>query len=162
MFGELKVKKTKVPSLAFKCQISFTEIYKETVYDLLEPNRALGNREEWVPVQLLEGANGLVLRNLNVYDVQSEEEALQLFFMGNNNRLTTATAMNSVSSRSHAVFTILLECEGIKADQTVFTSSKVNMVDLAGSERMYKVSVSLALTEKACSKSLSLRIILTF
>jgi kinesin family protein 6/9 len=141
LFSELKVKKMKIPSFSFKCQVSFTEIYKETVYDLLEPNRTSLVREEWTPVQLLEGVNGLVLKNLSVYDVESEEEALQLFFMGNNSRLTTATAMNAVSSRSHAVFTVVLESEGIKADQTVFTSSKINLVDLAGSERMYKVRV---------------------
>lgn len=140
LFGELKIKKLKIPSFAFKCQVSFTEIYKETVYDLLEPNRKSSPREEWVPVQLLESSNGLVLKNLSVYDVESEEEALQLFFMGNSGRLTTATSMNNVSSRSHAVFTVVLECEGIRADQTVFTSSKINLVDLAGSERMYKVS----------------------
>ena len=90
-------------------------------------------------MQLLDSVNGLVLKNLSVYDVESEEEALQLFFMGNNTRITTATSMNSVSSRSHAVFTLLLDSEGIKIDQTVFTSSKINLVDLAGSERMYKV-----------------------
>lgn len=141
LFTELRAKKAKMPTFSFKCQISFTEIYKETVYDLLEPNRTSLIREEWTPVQLLDGVNGLVLKNLSVYDVESEEEALQLFFMGNNCRLTTSTAMNSVSSRSHAVFTVVLESEGIKTDQTVFTSGKVNLVDLAGSERMYKVII---------------------
>ena len=142
LFSELKAKKMKMPSFGFKCQISFTEIYKETVYDLLEPNRTNGSlaREEWLPVLLLESVNGLVLKNLNVYDVESEEEALQLFFMGNSGRLTSATSMNNASSRSHAVFTVVLSCEGIKAGQTVFTSSKINLVDLAGSERMYKVN----------------------
>lgn len=139
LFSELKIKKQKIPSFAFRCQVSFTEIYKETVYDLLEQNRTSLIREEWTPVQLLDSVNGLVLKNLSVYDVESEEEALQLFFMGNNTRITTATSMNSVSSRSHAVFTLLLDSEGIKIDQTVFTSSKINLVDLAGSERMYKV-----------------------
>jgi kinesin family member 6/9 len=141
LFGELKIRKKTSASFVFKCQISFTEIYNETVYDLLDQNRVSTAREDWAPVQLLESVNGLVLKNLNVYDVETEEEALQLFFMGNNSRLTSSTSMNSISSRSHAVFTILLECEGIKTEQTVFTSSKINMVDLAGSERMYKVII---------------------
>jgi kinesin family protein 6/9 len=139
LFTELRLKKSRTPAFTYKCQISFTEIYKEVVYDLLDPNRTSTVREEWTPVQLLDSANGLVLKNLNVFDVENEEQALQLFFMGNNRRLTTSTAMNAVSSRSHAIFTVLLESEGIKTDQTIYTSSKVNLVDLAGSERMYKV-----------------------
>ena len=38
--------------------------------------------EDWPLVQLMEGdSGGVVLRNLNVYEVTTEEEALQLFFM---------------------------------------------------------------------------------
>ena len=38
--------------------------------------------EDWPLVQLLEGdSGGVVLRNLNVYEVTTEEEALQLFFL---------------------------------------------------------------------------------
>jgi len=38
--------------------------------------------EEWPLVQLMEGdSGGVVLRNLKVFEVTSEEEALQLFFM---------------------------------------------------------------------------------
>ena len=37
--------------------------------------------DDWPPVQLLEGdSGGVVLRNLRVFEVKSEEEALQLFF----------------------------------------------------------------------------------
>ena len=126
-------------SFSFTCQISFTEIYKESVFDLLDNNRPTQNRQEWTPVQMMEGENGLILRNLNVFRVNSEEEALQLFFMGNKNRLTSATVMNTMSSRSHAVFTILIGNEGLRSDRTVLSAAKMNLVDLAGSERMYKV-----------------------
>jgi hypothetical protein len=128
-------------SFSYKCQISFTEIYKETVYDLLDQEKRTGsNLESYPVVQIFEAEEGIVLRNLSVYEVTSEEEALQLFFMGNANRITSSTTMNNASSRSHAVFTIVLETEGIKDDRTVFTAGKINLVDLAGSERMYKVS----------------------
>lgn len=131
-----------VNSFLFKCQISFTEIYNETVYDLLDDKRLSQPKEEWIPVQLMEGENGVVLRNLNVYEVKTVEEALHLFFMGNRNRITASTIMNALSSRSHGVFTILLETQGIREasnNQTLLSAGKMNLVDLAGSERMYKV-----------------------
>mmetsp|Transcript_9688 Transcript_9688/g.16176 ORF Transcript_9688/g.16176 Transcript_9688/m.16176 type:complete len:737 (-) Transcript_9688:169-2379(-) len=156
LFAELKQRKTSIPAFAFKCQISFTEIYKETVYDLLDTARAHLPREEWATVQLLEGEQGLVLKNLNVFEVENEEEALELFFTGHSTRLTTNTAMNTTSSRSHAVFTIALESEGVRAEQTVFTSGKVHLVDLAGSERMYKTTNTKGMIREAKAINLSL------
>jgi hypothetical protein len=90
-------------------------------------------------VQVFENEDGIVLRNLNVFEVDSQDAALKLFFYGNSNRITSSTAMNIASSRSHAVFTIVIETEGLVDEKTVYTSGKLNFVDLAGSERMYKV-----------------------
>jgi hypothetical protein len=112
--------------------------------------------ESYPVVQIFEAEEGIVLRNLSVYEVTSEEEALQLFFMGNANRITSSTAMNNASSRSHAVFTIVLETEGIKDDRTVFTAGKINLVDLAGSERMYKLTNTQHAIKEAKSINLSL------
>lgn len=89
--------------------------------------------------------DGILLRNLSVYEVQNEQEGLQLFFLGNTNRITAATAMNNTSSRSHAIFTIVVDTEGLKEERTVFTTGKVNLVDLAGSERAFKVNKQKAL-----------------
>eukprot|EP01038_Epipyxis_sp_PR26KG_P011639 gene11639-15589_t len=155
VFDEIKFRK-KQKSFNFKCQVSFTEIYKETVYDLLDKSKRNQPIESWPSVQLLEGENGIVLRNLNVYEVASEEDALQLFFMGNTNRITSSTSMNNVSSRSHAVFTIVLESEGIKDNKTLFCAGKINLVDLAGSERMYKMANSKGAINEAKSINLSL------
>ncbi len=140
LFNELKARRKQLKSFSFNCQVSFTEIYKETIYDLLDQEKRHGaNLESYPVVQIFEAEEGIILRNLSVYQVTSEEEALQLFFMGNANRITSSTTMNNASSRSHAVFTIVLETEGNKDDRTVFTAGKINLVDLAGSERMYKV-----------------------
>ena len=43
--------------------------------------------------------------------------------------------MNDVSSRSHAVFTIILEQMKSFKGKKKFKCGKLNMVDLAGSER---------------------------
>ena len=47
--------------------------------------------------------------------------------------------MNEASSRSHAIFTIILESEGVVKGNTTTTIGKINLVDLAGSERAFKV-----------------------
>ena len=130
-----------------KCQISFTEVYKETVYDLLDKQKKNLPIEQWTAVQVMEGENGLTLRNLNVFTVDSEDDALSLFFLGNTNRLTSATVMNDASSRSHAVFTMIIDSKGIKDGKAVFTCGKMNFVDLAGSERIYKVNITAILMQ---------------
>lgn len=43
--------------------------------------------------------------------------------------------MNDVSSRSHAIFTILFSKASYVANNPYETVSKINLVDLAGSER---------------------------
>jgi hypothetical protein len=53
IFDEINQKQKK--DLVFKCQISFTEIYKENVYDLLDPLKKEKSIEQWVPVQVYEG-----------------------------------------------------------------------------------------------------------
>jgi hypothetical protein len=93
----------------------------------------------WTPVQVMESDSGLVLRNVNVFEVDNEEEALSLYFMGSNNRTTGSTAMNKASSRSHAVFSLIVESQSIKNGKTVLAYGKLNLVDLAGSERVFKV-----------------------
>jgi hypothetical protein len=78
------------------------------------------------------------MRRLNVFDITSEEDGLQLFFVGNANRITSNTVMNSISSRSHAVFTVVLRTQYVSEGNLIYTTGKINLVDLAGSERLYK------------------------
>ena len=67
----------------------------------------------------------------------SEEEALNLLFLGDTNRAISETAMNQASSRSHCLFTVFLECRGAGGSDKV-RRSKLHLVDLAGSERVHK------------------------
>jgi hypothetical protein len=109
------------------------------VYDLLDEEQRRSPPEQWATVQVFEAEQGIVLRNLNVFEVSSEDEALQLFFLGSKHRTASSTAMNLFSSRSHAIFTLLIETESVQDSRKIYTSGKINLVDLAGSERMYKV-----------------------
>lgn len=76
------------------------------------------------------------LKNLRVYESESEEYALNLFFVGNVNRITSETPMNLASSRSHAVFTMTFESSS--TESPMVTTSKLHVVDLAGSERIFR------------------------
>ncbi len=159
IFDEIRIRQTE-GSYTIQCQMTYTEIYKEVIYDLLDFSKANhgSNVESTSPVQILEDENGnMLLNNVNVYDVASEEDALKLFFLGNNNRITGSTAMNSMSSRSHAILTLVLSSQMINNNnQTICINSKINLVDLAGSERMYKMHNSASQINEAKSINLSL------
>ena len=57
--------------------------------------------------------------------------------LGDNNRTTASTKMNDTSSRSHAVFTIMLKQihHDLLTDSTTERLARIRLVDLAGSER---------------------------
>jgi len=57
---------------------------------------------------------------------------------GAKTRSVAATAMNAGSSRSHCIFTFVLEKEAKERSKQSESRSKVNLVDLAGSERQKK------------------------
>lgn len=67
--------------------------------------------------------------------MENPESTLQLMEAGNASRATGSTAMNKTSSRSHAIFTIIVEATS-RDDTTDVTTSRFHLVDLAGSERI--------------------------
>ena len=77
-------------------------------------------------------------KNLSVHPVATEEEALNLLFQGDTNRAVASTEMNQNSTRSHCIFTMILERRKAGVDTVV--RSKLNIVDLAGSERVSRTS----------------------
>eukprot|EP00903_Cladosiphon_okamuranus_P005837 g5778.t1 len=117
---------------------SFLEIYGEDVYDLLSDGHAPDTKR--ASLQVLEDKNGVFVNGLSQVPVLGWEAALDVLSQGVLNRTTASTLMNTVSSRSHAVFTITLtqtlkdESDPEGEPQTV--TSKLTFVDLAGSERL--------------------------
>ena len=87
VFDELATRREESNSeIRYKVLVSFTEVFGESLYDLLDPMKRNLPLEEWQKIQVLEGDDGLILRNINVFDVTTEEEVLNLFFMGTTNR----------------------------------------------------------------------------
>ncbi|KAG6664010.1 kinesin-like protein KIN-12B [Carya illinoinensis] len=116
--------------LEYQCYCSFLEIYNEQITDLLDPNqRNLQVREDV--------KSGVYVENLKEESVRTMKDVTLLLIKGLSNRRTGATSINAESSRSHTVFTCVVEsrCKS-KADAlSSFKTSRINLVDLAGSER---------------------------
>ena len=126
--------------MTYSCFISYLEIYNQNGYDLLMENDAKNAMDGEIPkVTMLEDEDGIFhFRNLSMHMVSSEEDALNLLFLGDTNRAIAATEMNQNSTRSHCIFTIVIEGRRHGADTV--TRSKLNIVDLAGSERVSRTN----------------------
>ena len=49
------------------------------------------------------------MRNLSVHRAENEEDALNLLFIGDTNRVVSETPKNDASTRSHCIFIIEIE-----------------------------------------------------
>lgn len=105
---------------------SYLQIYNEVISDLLKP--------DWNSLTIREDKKkGVFVEGLSEWAVRSPRDIYALMKDGMRNRATAATKMNDVSSRSHAVFIIIVEqAESAKHSKV----GKLNLVDLAGSERV--------------------------
>ncbi|XVE82347.1 hypothetical protein DITRI_Ditri15bG0141200 [Diplodiscus trichospermus] len=114
--------------LRFSCKCSFLEIYNEQITDLLDPSST--------NLQLREDLKkGVYVENLMEYDVRNVDDVLKLLLQGAANRRMAATNMNRESSRSHSVFTCIIESQWERDSMSHFRFARLNLVDLAGSER---------------------------
>ncbi|RZB69616.1 kinesin-like protein KIN-4C [Glycine soja] len=127
-------------SSEFLIRVSFIEIFKEEVFDLLDHNSSRGDVAPTakpavpsrVPIQIRETVNGgITLAGVTEAEVKTKEEMSSYLSRGSLSRATGSTNMNSQSSRSHAIFTITMEQ---KSGDDVLCA-KLHLVDLAGSER---------------------------
>ncbi|XP_057989670.1 kinesin-like protein KIN-4A isoform X1 [Hevea brasiliensis] len=143
----------------FQLHVSFIEILKEEVRDLLvltslnkldTANGHTGkvNVPGKPPIQIRETSNGVItLAGSTEVSVSTPKEMAACLEQGSLSRATGSTNMNNQSSRSHAIFTITLEQmhklnpllpgdsspnEGMNEE---YLCAKLHLVDLAGSER---------------------------
>ncbi|EPS38579.1 hypothetical protein H072_7699 [Dactylellina haptotyla CBS 200.50] len=121
----------KDPNITSTVEVSYLEIYNEKVRDLLNPSNkgALKVREH--------PSLGPYVEDLAKLIVTSFREIENLMDEGNKARTVAATNMNETSSRSHAVFTLILTQKRHDVETGFDTEkvSRISLVDLAGSER---------------------------
>eukprot|EP00047_Mylnosiga_fluctuans_P022700 m.124605 g.124605 ORF g.124605 m.124605 type:complete len:1235 (-) comp9354_c0_seq1:147-3851(-) len=124
----------------FLVRASFLQIYNEHIMDLL----AADKKPKKDHLHIREDASGVYVDGLSEHIVKNPGEIMALLHLGSTMRTTASTNMNRESSRSHAVFTIIVERSekhSQDAEATV-TIGKLNLVDLAGSERIRSTGVS--------------------
>nr|KJB32406.1 hypothetical protein B456_005G239700 [Gossypium raimondii] len=114
--------------LKYNCKCSFLEIYNEQITDLLDPSATNLLLREDVK-------KGVYVENLTEFEVQTVSDILKLLSQGSLNRKVASTNMNRESSRSHSVFTCVIESRWEKDSTTNLRFARLNLVDLAGSER---------------------------
>ncbi|KNC54862.1 uncharacterized protein AMSG_01716 [Thecamonas trahens ATCC 50062] len=122
----------------FSVSVSLLEIYNEQLADLLasRPSRPGATAAK---LKIREDPQfGPYCPGLTRVEVKSAQQAVDLIQLGFASRTTSSTSHNTVSSRSHAVFTLTFtsewtdEATGLTEAQV----SRINLVDLAGSERL--------------------------
>uniref|UniRef100_A0A8C6QE36 Kinesin family member 27 n=1 Tax=Nannospalax galili TaxID=1026970 RepID=A0A8C6QE36_NANGA len=129
------------PGIDFNIKVSYIEVYKEDLRDLLELETSMKD------LHIREDEKGnTVIVGAKECQVESMDEVMSLLEVGNAARHTSTTQMNEYSSRSHAIFTINV-CqveknaeapEGGEWYSRQHIVSKFHFVDLAGSERVTK------------------------
>ncbi|KAG7391225.1 hypothetical protein PHYPSEUDO_005586 [Phytophthora pseudosyringae] len=109
-------------------RVEYVEIYNEELRDLLHPettSKQLAIRED--------GEGNIVIAGVKSEPADSKEAVFRHLVVGGASRVTGSTLMNEQSSRSHAIFSLLLEQRDLATGTRRF--SKFHLVDLAGSER---------------------------
>ncbi|XP_040203793.1 kinesin-like protein KIF6 [Rana temporaria] len=151
IFEEFQKDSSKVYTL----HISYLEIYNECGYDLLDPRHEASKLEDLPKVSIMEDPDqNIHLKNLSLHQANTEEEALNLLFLGDTNRMIAETPMNQASTRSHCIFTMHLSSK--EPGSATVRRSKLHLVDLAGSERVAKTGVGGQLLTEAKYINLSL------
>eukprot|EP00002_Diphylleia_rotans_P026015 TRINITY_DN5168_c0_g1_i12.p1 TRINITY_DN5168_c0_g1~~TRINITY_DN5168_c0_g1_i12.p1 ORF type:complete len:527 (+),score=96.14 TRINITY_DN5168_c0_g1_i12:44-1624(+) len=145
VFSEIK----KRTDYVFSTYITYLEIYNEQAYDLLHPDvDSVKSVHDLPKVTIMENSQGeFVVNNLSTRLAPTEEEGLNILFLGDTNRAVAETPMNMESSRSHCIFTINVTAQ--KPGSEVRRRSKLHLVDLAGSERVWKSNADGSILQEA-------------
>ena len=148
---------------SYTVSIGFLQLYMEMLQDLLVPDNE-------TPIRIREDpSDGISLTGLTWIPVKNVKECMDLLVLGDENRSTAFTQMNSTSSRSHAVYMVKiekraryteveleeLEKSGKHADRTM-ARAVLNLVDLAGSERVKKTGATGSRFDEAKNINLAL------
>eukprot|EP01110_Echinostelium_bisporum_P007113 TRINITY_DN27413_c0_g1_i1.p1 TRINITY_DN27413_c0_g1~~TRINITY_DN27413_c0_g1_i1.p1 ORF type:complete len:119 (+),score=15.04 TRINITY_DN27413_c0_g1_i1:3-359(+) len=108
------------------------ELYNEQLLDIF------ADKKDSVDLKIKKDPiSGVVhVQNVTTTKVANAKEMDSLVQKGFSMRRTESTNMNERSSRSHLIFTIMVECKDSAAQTTTY--GKMSFIDLAGSERVSK------------------------
>ncbi len=150
LFDDIRDKCEADENLKISVEVSYIEIYNEKVRDLLNPKNK-GNLKVREHPSL-----GPYVEDLSKLVVGSFRDIENLMDEGNKARTVAATNMNETSSRSHAVFTLVLTQKRFDVQTKLEAEkvSRISLVDLAGSERANSTGATGARLKKVQHQSI--------
>ena len=153
IFERIKQLQKEEPSSKYNINISFIQIYLETIHDLFEPNNQVKIREDPDKGVFIENCLWIKVKNIN--------DCEEAFKRGEKNRITECTKMNAHSSRSHALLITRIERNFTdqESNDQIITQGHLYLVDLAGSERVTKTNARELRLEEAKKINYSLLIL---
>ncbi|CAN6304588.1 unnamed protein product [Urochloa humidicola] len=114
------------PGREFLLRVSYLEIYNEVINDLLDPT---GQN-----LRVREDAQGTYVEGIKEEVVLSPGHALSFIAAGEEHRHVGSNNFNLFSSRSHTIFTLMIESSARGDEYEGVMYSQLNLIDLAGSE----------------------------
>jgi kinesin family protein 3/17 len=138
----------------FLIRVSYLEIYNEEIRDLLSKNHKdkLDIRED--------PDLGFYVKDLSCFVVKNPDDMRELMFKGKDLRAVGSHSMNETSSRSHSIFSIIVENSTVDAEnEQHIRTGKLNLVDLAGSERLSKTHATGQREKEGIKINLSLSVL---
>ncbi|ORC80568.1 OSM3-like kinesin [Trypanosoma theileri] len=150
VFNHIATIREASPNKQFSMYVSFIELYNGKVQDLLA--------RQQVPLALKENKDKtFYVQGAHIPQVKCPEDIYKHMEEGTERRRVASTDLNADSSRSHSIFTLVIECTEIGEDgDSRSVTSKLNLVDLAGSERQGKTGASGETLKEGCNINLSL------
>ncbi|KAJ6438599.1 kinesin family protein [Purpureocillium lavendulum] len=135
LFERIEAAQNEDSNVAYNVRVSYFEVYNEHVRDLLVP-MVPSAAPHYLKIRE-SPTEGPYVKDLTEVPVRNINEIMRYMKLGDSSRTTASTKMNDTSSRSHAVFTIMLRQihHDMETDETTERSSRIRLVDLAGSER---------------------------
>ena len=133
-------------------KIYMVELYRDKLVDLLSST----DPKDQPNLNIKKDARGIVyVEDVTIRECRDKDMLNQAISDGQAKRKTASTQMNSESSRSHLIMSIVIECTDLNTKVT--NVGKISLVDLAGSERVGKTGATADRLKEAqaINKSLS-------
>ena len=136
----------------YRFRVQMLEIYNEQINDMLEP----GNTNLKVQTMSFRTTNEDSMTRVpdaRIVGVERIEDVVRILEQGTSNRHVGATKMNERSSRSHLVFTVMVER---MEESGEVVRGRLHLIDLAGSERLARSGAEGARATETRAINLSL------